>query len=232
MRKITFRAADGLPVTADLYESEHPQSAVFILCHQAGFNRGEYIETAQYFLEQGFTCMALDQRSGGEVNGVINETHRAAVETGKPTGFADAAQDIEAAIFYANANYPEAKKVLLGSSYSASLAIIMGVKHAGELSAVISFSPGEYFELENKSIEAWAKDLNLPVFITSAKVETNKWAAIFEAIPSSTKTGFKPTEAGVHGSRNLWTSVQNHQEYRDALEIFINHSALTDVLHT
>lgn len=231
MKKITFKASDGLVVTADLYESGQNGSPVLLLCHQAGSSRGEYTETAGYFFKQGFTCIALDQRSGGEANGVVNETHMAAVAAGKPTGFTNALQDIEAAIAYAGIAYPDAKKVLLGSSYSASLALIMGVKHANELSAVISFSPGEYFELENKSIAAWARNLNLPVFITSARVETDRWTAIFEAIPSLNKTGFTPMGAGVHGSRNLWISVQNHQEYRDALEKFINNLALIDMLH-
>lgn len=107
----------------------------------------------------------------------------------------------------------------------------MGVKYADVLTAVISFSPGEYFELENKSIAAWAKGLQLPVFITSAKAEMDSWSAIFEAIPSANKIGFKPTGTGIHGSRNLWLSTQNHQEYRSDLERFINSLALTDILH-
>lgn len=231
MNKIEIKAADGLTITANLYESEPIESPVFILCHQAGFSRGEYIETAEYFFKQGFNCIALDQRSGGEVNGIVNETHKSAVAAGKPTNYTDAAQDIEAAIVYADKEFPEAKKVLLGSSYSSSLALIMGVKYADVLTAVISFSPGEYFELENKSIAAWAKDLQLPIFITSAKAEIDNWAAIFEAIPSANKIGFKPTGNGIHGSRNLWLSTQNHQEYRSALESFINSLELTDILH-
>ncbi len=231
MNTIEIKATDGLSITANLYESEHIESAVFILCHQAGFSRGEYLETADYFFKQGFTCIAVDQRSGGEVNGIVNETHKAAVAAGKPTNYIDAAQDIEAVIMYATKEYPGAKKVLLGSSYSASLALIMGVKYADVLTAVISFSPSEYFELANKSIAAWAKDLQLPVFISSAKAEVDGWAAIFEAIPSVNKIGFKPTGTGIHGSRNLWLSTQNHQEYRSALEKFINGLELTDILH-
>jgi len=230
MNKIEIKAADGLGITANLYESEHIECPVFILCHQARFSRGEYIETAEYFFKQGFTCIAIDQRSGGEVNGIVNETHKAAVNAGKPTNYIDAAQDIEAVIAYADKEYPSAKKVLLGSSYSSSLALIMGVKYADVLTAVISFSPGEYFEFENKSIAGWAKDLQLPVFISSAKAEVDGWAAIFEAIPSANKIGYKPTGSGMHGSRNLWMSTQNHQEYRSALQKFIDSLELTNIL--
>ena len=229
MNKIDIKAADGLSITANLYESEHIESPVFILCHQAGFSRGEYLETADYFFKQGFTCIAVDQRSGGEVNGIVNETHKAAVAAGKPTNYIDAARDIEAVIVYATKEYPGAKKVLLGSSYSASLALIMGVKYADVLTAVISFSPGEYFELANKSIADWAKDLQLPVFISSAKSEVDGWAAIFEAVPAANKIGFKPTGTGIHGSRNLWLNTPNHPEYRSALEKFIHSLQLTDI---
>ncbi len=222
MHKIEIKAADGLTITANLYESGHIESPVLLLCHQAGYSRGEYVETADYFFKQGFTCIVPDLRSGGEVNGILNETHKAAVAAGKPTQYTDASQDIEATIVYATKEYPAAKKILLGSSYSASLAIIMGVKFAGVLKAIISFSPGEYFESDNKSIAAWAKNLHLPVFITSAKAEAESWAGIFDAIPAANKTGFKPTGTGIHGSRNLWLSTANHEEYRSALEKFIH----------
>jgi pimeloyl-ACP methyl ester carboxylesterase len=227
MNKIAIQAADKLNITANLYEGEPVESPVLILFHQVGFSRGEYVETAEYFHKQVFTCIAPDLRSGGEVNGTANETYKAAVAAGKPTNNTDATQDIEAVIAFVHKKYPTSKTVILGSSYSSSLALIMGVKYGDILTAVISFSRGEYFKLENKSIAAWAKELRVPVFISSAKDELDSWAAIFKAIPSANKIGFKPIGPGIHGSRNLWLSNANHQEYRSALEEFIHSLALT-----
>lgn len=60
MGKIKIKAADGLTVITDLSASELIESPIFILCHHAGFSRGECIETAEYFLKQGFNCIAVD----------------------------------------------------------------------------------------------------------------------------------------------------------------------------
>jgi hypothetical protein len=39
--KVMFTAADGLEVTADCYEPV-PGNPMVVLCHQAGWSRGEY----------------------------------------------------------------------------------------------------------------------------------------------------------------------------------------------
>ena len=43
---ITFRAADGLSVSADLY-SVSKARAFLVLCHRSHFHRGEYVEGAR-----------------------------------------------------------------------------------------------------------------------------------------------------------------------------------------
>ena len=71
---IEYSAKDGLEITADLYEA--PESDTFILLfHQAGWSRGEYKETAPKLNTLGYSCLAVDQRSGDEVNAVKNKTH-------------------------------------------------------------------------------------------------------------------------------------------------------------
>src|SRR5262245_54570689 len=65
--KITFPSKDGLPVTADLYHV-NDSLPVILLCHQARFSRGEYREAAVKLNKFGFNCLAIDQRSGQEVN--------------------------------------------------------------------------------------------------------------------------------------------------------------------
>lgn len=69
-KTITFPSKDGLTLTADLYIM-HDKSAPFIvLFHQARWSRGEYEEIAPRLNMMGFNCMAVDLRSGGQVNGV------------------------------------------------------------------------------------------------------------------------------------------------------------------
>ncbi|MCK5453881.1 MAG: hypothetical protein KAJ16_05940, partial [Calditrichia bacterium] len=71
---ITFPSQDGLPITADLYIVHGKEAPFILLFHQAGFSRGEYLNIAPVLNELGFNAMAIDQRSGKEVNGIVNET--------------------------------------------------------------------------------------------------------------------------------------------------------------
>ncbi len=80
---ISFKTADSLEVTADLYLTNPDKAPFIILFHQANWSRGEYLEIAPKLIKMGFNCMAVDQRSGDKVNGVLNETHRRALEQGK-----------------------------------------------------------------------------------------------------------------------------------------------------
>ena len=109
---ITFKASDGISVTADLYMAHKASAPFIILYHQAGYSRGEYRSIAPKLNEMGFNCLAVDQRSGDQVNGVINETHKEAVAMQLPTEYLDAIPDMEAAYLYAK--------------YSIKLAGIMG----------------------------------------------------------------------------------------------------------
>ena len=222
--KIAFNSGDGLEITADLYLAQSLENPFIILFHQAGWSRGEYKEIAPKLNGIGFNCMAIDQRSGGEVNEVINETHQKAEEQGLGTTYVDAEVDMHAAIDYVKENYPQAKKLIIwGSSYSSALAL----KIAGDrddIDAVLSFAPGEYFESMGKPadyIEQSAKNITVPVFITSMKTEKEQWWHIYEAIPSENKHHFLPETEGQHGSRALWEQFPESVFYHRATETFL-----------
>ena len=142
--KLSFTAADGLEVTADKYFTNAETAPLIVLFHQAGWSRGEYKEIAPKLNKMGFNCLAIDQRSGGEINGVVNETYKRAVENKLGTAYVDAEVDMVAAIDFAKKNFDKAAKLVVwGSSYSAGLVL----KLAGErndIDAVLAFSPGEY----------------------------------------------------------------------------------------
>jgi len=98
-KTVNFKSQDGLMITADLYEANNSVGFI-LLCHRSHCNRGEYRQTAPKFNKLGFSCLAIDQRSGMKVFGVVNETKNRAKEKGLSTGYWDAKPDIEAAIDY------------------------------------------------------------------------------------------------------------------------------------
>ena len=229
--QVVFPSLDKTPVTGQLYwvqESTpgHDSSRPFIvLCHQAGWSRGEYLEIAPQLNAMGFNCMAIDQRSGGTVNEVKNETAAQASSAGKETGFIDAEQDILAAIQYVrDTGYGTGKVVLWGSSYSAALALRIAGEHPDLVDGVLAFAPGEYFGRFDKPkdwIESSARKIKVPAFITSARNEARNWSAIFEAIPGDSRTRFIPTSKGNHGSRALWKQFDDSDDYWNATREFL-----------
>lgn len=217
MKKITFPSKDGLTITADVYESKSEKNPWILMCHQAGFSRGEYTEAASVLKARGFNCMAIDQRSGKQANGVLNETARRAKEKNLPMEYADAEQDILAAIDYLYGKYKE-PVILFGSSYSASLAL----KIAGDnkkISKVVAFSPGEY--IEGISFADAAGRIKKPVFVTSSKAEAEMVKELVKGIDPDKLTQFIPEQEGDHGSKVLWEKYQNHKEYWEALLKFL-----------
>lgn len=222
---ITFKSSDGLEISADSYFTNAATAPLIVLFHQAGWSRGEYKEIAPKLNKMGFNCLAIDQRSGGEINGVENETYKRAVEKKLGTAYVDAEVDMVAAIDFAKKNFDKTSQLILwGSSYSAGLVL----KLAGErndIAAVLAFSPGEYYKKMGKPLD-WiqqsVKGIEIPVFITSAKLEKKNWWPIAEAIPSANKAYFLPTKLGKHGSRALWEKFSDHKEYWKAVSSFLD----------
>jgi len=228
---IKFQSGDDLEVTADIYLIKNDENKVdkskpfIVLCHQAGWSRGEYREIAPKLNKLGFNCMAIDQRSGGRVNDVRNETVARATKAKLGTDFPDAEQDMIAAIKFAKEKYAKGKMVLWGSSYSSALALRIAGEHTDIVDGVMAFAPGEYFKRFGKPadwIETSAKKIKVPAFITSAKNEFGNWESIFTAIPVQTKTKFLPNTAGNHGARALWEKFEDHEDYWKAVEGFLN----------
>ena len=221
---ITFPSQDGVMITADVY-APHDKTAPFILLfHQANWSRGEYLEIAPKLNALGYNCMAVDLRSGGKVNNTQNMTALSAAEVMKETKYIDAYPDIQAAVKYAGDYLAEGKLVIWGSSYSSALVLRYAGDYAGSVDAVLSFSPGEYFRSQGKPadyITQGAANIEIPVFVTSAKGEKNSWWAIYEAIPSAEKHYFLPQTPGNHGSRALWSKFGDSLTYWDAVSAFL-----------
>ena len=191
-----------------------------ILYHQAGYSRGEYRQIAPKLNKLGFNCMAIDQRSGKEVNGVINQTNIEAEKLNKPTQYIDAIPDLEAAYLYVKYKLKPNKIIIWGSSYSAAIMFYLGSAHYNGVNGILAFSPGEYFKINGKEIKSYSSKVKCPVFITSAKNEYDQWKGIYNPI-KSTKSSFLPKNIGKHGSKALWSDNNGHEEYWNAVTNFL-----------
>ncbi len=216
--KVTFTAEDGLKITADLYET-NPSKPYIILFHQAGYSRGEYRQIANKIIKFGYNCLAVDLRSGGEVNYIQNHTALLAVQQGYAVDYMSSKKDIEAAISWVKKRSNE-PVVLFGSSFSASLSLLIA-KNNPDVKAVIAFSPGEFFNPEI-SIQTEIKNINKPVFAASSQRESLYLDTLLQYVSDTNKTIFAPKNGGEHGSKALWKSNPNNQEYWLALTMFFS----------
>lgn len=214
---VAFKAADGIAVYGDDYAGADATQPVILAFHQAGFNRLEYREIAPRLVKEGFSVLAIDQRSGGNYGGVENRTAKEA------KGFwvyTDAMPDLEAALAWAREKHPDSKLIAWGSSYSASLAIILAARHK-DVAGVLAFSPGEYFD-GKPSVREAAQSVTVPVFITSRGDKEKVIAKlILEALASKDKTQFVPSGTGVHGSSALLQPQGKSEEYWQAVDAFL-----------
>lgn len=194
---VSFDAADGVKVYGDFRRAEGKPRGTLLLFHMAGSNKREYAPLVPVLNRVGFATLAIDQRSGGDLWGGVNET---AARAKGDTGYADALPDLEAAIAYGNAQH-SGPIAVWGSSYSSALVFIAAARHP-EVKALLAFSPAEY--VSGYSIETEAAKLAIPVFITSApdKAEVSSAKVLTRAVPDHRAIQYVP-QNGVHGSSTL-----------------------------
>ena len=165
---IKLTASDGVSVYGERYEPVGHARAFILLFHQAQSNRGEYASIAPRLAENGFSVLAIDQRSGGTLFGHKNETVGGLKHS---TDYLDALPDLEAALAYAHDTLPGQPVIVWGSSYSASLVFLLAARRPRDVTAILAFSPGEYFGTQASVAEAAAK-IRAPIFVTSDADET------------------------------------------------------------
>jgi len=213
---VSFPAGDGGSVYGDVTPAPGAAKATILLFHQAGSNRGEYTEIAPRLAALGYNVLAIDQRAGGSMWGHTNQT---AAARGSAAGYLDALPDLEGTLTYATRTWPGAPVILWGSSYSASLVFLLAARHPDVVTAVLSFSPGEY--LPGVSVRDQAAKLRCPVFVTSASSADEVAAAqrLVDAVPGTGNVHFIArhathgasalrTDANPAGAAEIWTAVE------------------------
>ncbi|MBB5709584.1 alpha/beta hydrolase [Sphingomonas xinjiangensis] len=194
---VTLTAADGVKIDGVYTQVEHPR-ALILLFHQDRSGKDEYALIAPRLAQSGFASLRIDQRVGGDLFGGNPTAQR----LGKRVGYLDAKPDLVAALGWAK---PKKLPVILwGSSYSASLAVLLAAERPDAVAGALAFSPAEYFGDRNLLARAAAKT-RTPLFVTSAQDgrEIDAARGVIEAAPAETKVQFIPKLGGVHGSSTL-----------------------------
>ena len=194
---LTLHAADGVTVYGTLSQAQPHGRSIALLFHQAHANRHEYDSVVPALQKLGLDTLAIDQRSGGGLFGGHNET---VAKLGASADYLAALPDLEAALAWARAQH-YARIVAVGSSYSSSLVIVLAAKHPQGLSAIASFSPGEYFDDKNQIKQAAAR-VTLPFYITTDPAEAGDVAEVLRDAHGANVVHYQP-KVGVHGASTL-----------------------------
>jgi dienelactone hydrolase len=194
---LTLHAADGVTVYGTLGRAQPHGRSIVLLFHQAHANQHEYDSVVPALQKLGFDTLAIDQRSGGDLFGGHNET---VAKLGASADYLAALPDLEAALAWARAQH-YARIVAVGSSYSSSLVIMLAAKHPQGLSAIASFSPGEYFDDKNLIKHAAAKVI-VPFYITTDPDEAGDVAEVLRDAHGANIVHYQP-KVGVHGASTL-----------------------------
>jgi dienelactone hydrolase len=133
----------------------------------------------------------------------------------------DCEKDIAAAVNYV-ANIAISKRlILMGSNFSASLAM-KAANHNRQVTAAIAFSPGEYFGA-NVPVKEWLTDFDQMLFVATTQHEYPFVTDLIQTIPADLLTRFQPTSGnGMQGAPALWNEEPTSNEYWMALMLFLN----------
>jgi len=208
--EVSFKASDGLSISANLYLIDKNKPFI-LLFHQDASSKGEYIEIAPKLNKLGYNCLAVDLRAGGKINFIENQTAKRAQIYSYSHKLTDAEQDIYAAIDFVK-QYNHHQIILFGSSYSASLSLLVASK-SNRVNAVIAFSPGEFFRPEI-IVKDEIANLDIPLFAAATEFEYDNVKSILSEVSSNKKYLFKPSKGrGAHGAKALWDSNESSSEY-------------------
>ncbi len=220
-KPLELDAKDGRKVTADFYDAGDKSKPVILYCHQANSSRGEYRSIASILARRDFNGLALDQRSGEQFDGVLNETAKRVREsdpkaadrnTGIP--YDAAGPDIEAGLAWIKAQGFTGPLIFWGSSYSSSFGILLAAEHT-EIKAVLAFAPGEWLRMKG-AVTAAAQKLTQPILVIHPEGEKKMGQPVYDALASPEKQRVMHAEI-LHGSSELLRGDKRDETWRTVL---------------
>ena len=225
---VSFVASDGVNVFGDSYVAASPDAPVILLFHQAGSGKSEYTPIAPRLVELGYSALAIDLRSGGDMYEPTNETVQ---HLGRSASdYRTVLPDMDAALAWVKKAHPHAPVYAWGSSFSAALVFAFAAKHPHEIKAVIAFSPNEWIDQNKHFVRDAARRLTVPVFVDSAAnaEEEREAKAIYDEVGSRDKVDYVP-QNGTHGSSTLRDDIDasGSAENWDAVTRFLTHVTAT-----
>lgn len=217
---VSFTASDGLPITADVYETFEPSNKYMLLFHQEEYSRGEFQQIAKRLVKLDYNCIAVDLRYGNEVNFINNETAMSAKSGNYAVSMLDCEKDILAAIDYVRSEKPDAELFIMGSSFSASLCLKVATDSASLFKAVIAYSPGEFFGEMNMA--DYVKNLKTPLYVASNRTEYSYVSALVKNVATQKKVVFRPEKnTKEHGAKSLWWESEGNESFWLSLLFFL-----------
>lgn len=218
-RIVSYKAADGLEITADFYDTYATSNKYMLMFHQAEYSRAEYQQIASRIIKLDINCIAVDLRYGNEVNYVNNETAMSAKVKEIPHSMIDCEKDILASIDYVYSIDSTAEIFLMGSSFSGSLCLKIA-KDKGNLAAVIAYSPGEFFN--EFVVGDYIKGLETPTYVACTRSEYEYVSKLVSGITSNKRVLFKPSNTeGEHGAKTLWWTSKANEDCWLSLLFFL-----------
>lgn len=206
MTQIYFVTADSIKICGDLYKIDKA-GPIILLFHQGGSNsRGEYGPIIPKLIEKGYNVLAIDQRMGGQYYGYYNRTLTEISDHSfsNPYSYCDAYNNLEGALNFAISSNFTGKKILWGSSYSASLAVKLANENSDIVHGVLAFSPASGGPMKDCQPEPYFENLDVPLLVLRPPNEMKNESAQdqFLLAKENGHQTFVP-HAGVHGSSML-----------------------------
>lgn len=201
-KEISFITKDSLEIFGDLYEV-NKAAPIILLFHQGGANaRGEYHSIIPVLKGEGFNVLTIDQRRGGQRFGNYNRT--VAKIARNTYGYCDAYPDLKAALGFVTTTNFTGKKIVWGSSYSATLGIKLASENLDDIDGVLAFSPASGDPMEGCRPEELIKTLKTPLLLLrpSREAEIESVKAQLELAKQYNHETYV-AKNGVHGSSML-----------------------------
>jgi len=216
---VNFLSKDEIIISADFYAG-NDNAPYILLFHDLRSSRGEFREIAPRLAKLGFNCLAVDLRSGREINFIRSETYLSTREKRVTYDDYSSIRDIQAAIEY---GFIQSRKpvILMGSAYSATLSLLEG-KNNKKVKSIIAFSPGEYFG-DILSVKDKIVGIDKPIFAASTINDELYVKELFSKVGQNYITYFKPEkEVGSQGCKALWKEQKSATEYWMSLLLFLD----------